>query len=66
MCLAVAQVLNGLQHALLCKLDESRQLLLQTPAALPEQLGQHLQLAGQLLQALFALQQGMSQQQQQH
>ncbi|KAF6250950.1 hypothetical protein COO60DRAFT_706165 [Scenedesmus sp. NREL 46B-D3] len=60
------QVLNGLQHALLCKLDESRQLLLQTPAALPEQLGQHLQLAGQLLQALFALQQGMSQQQQQH
>jgi hypothetical protein len=48
------QVLAGLQHTLLSKLDESAQLLQQTPASQPEQLGQQLYLVQQLLQTLAA------------
>jgi hypothetical protein len=55
------QVLSSLQDALLRKLDEARQLLLQTPAAQGEQMGQQLQLVQQLLQTLETTKQGMQQ-----
>jgi hypothetical protein len=52
-------VLGALQAALLSKLDESRQLLQQTPSTQPEQLGQQLQLVQHLLQALATVRQSI-------
>jgi hypothetical protein len=55
------QVLSSLQHVLLCKVDEARQLLQQTPAAQGQMMGQQLQLLQQLLQTLAATKQAMPQ-----
>jgi hypothetical protein len=62
LCIALSlQVLGNLQHVLLCKVDESRQLLQQTPAAQGQQMSQQLQLLQQLLQTLAATKQAMLQ-----